>query len=98
MHEVRDAVTAGDWDKAAAASKELVDAVQRGDAKLASMPAGGASQGTTPTPMPVTSGGGTSEGSLPPTGSPDSVVPLTLLLLALGLTGLGLAVGKRVTR
>ena len=98
MHEVRDAVTAGDWDKAAAASRELVDAVKKGDAKLASLPAGGTSQAATPTTMPATAGSGTSEGSLPTTGSPDSTLPLTLLLLALVLTGLGLATRKGVTR
>jgi hypothetical protein len=83
MHEVRDALAASDWDKASAASKELLDAVQKGDAKIASMSSGG------------TSGGG---GDLPTTGNPDSSITIALVLLALGLTGVGLLARRRVIR
>jgi LPXTG-motif cell wall-anchored protein len=83
MHEVRDALAASDWDKASAASKELLDAVQKGDAKIASMSSGG------------TSGGGE---SLPTTGNPDNSITLALVSLALGLTGAGLLARRRAIR
>jgi hypothetical protein len=49
MHEVNDAIQAGDWTKAAAASNELVDTVKEADAMVS-----GASGGDS---LP-TSGGG----------------------------------------
>jgi hypothetical protein len=83
MHEVRDALAASDWDKASAASKELLDAVQKGDAKIANMASGG------------TSGGGE---SLPTTGNPDNSFTIAFVLIALGLTGAGLLSRRWVTR
>jgi hypothetical protein len=83
MHEVRDALAASDWDKASAASKELLDAVQKGDAKIASMASGG------------TSGGGE---SLPTTGNPDNSFTIAFVLIALGLSGAGLLARRWVTR
>jgi hypothetical protein len=83
MHEVRDALAASDWDKASAASRELLDAVQKGDAKIASMASGG------------TSGGG---GDLPTTGNPDNSFTMAFVLIALGLAGAGLLARRWVTR
>ncbi|MEA2572818.1 MAG: hypothetical protein QOH93_116 [Chloroflexia bacterium] len=88
MHEVRDAIGASDWAKASAASNELLDAVKKGDAKLASMTAGGAGETAT----------ATSGESLPTTGSPDNSMTIALVLLALVLSGMGLIARRRVTR
>ncbi|MDQ3930198.1 MAG: hypothetical protein M3328_13760 [Chloroflexota bacterium] len=107
MHEVRDAIAASDWAKASTASNELVDAVKRGDAKLASLPSGGAAEAAATPAMAATpaatavAGAGTTGGSgesLPTTGNPINYLALALFLLAVGLAAAGLAASRRVTR
>jgi len=78
MHEVRDAIAAADWTKAASAAEELEAAAKSAGTMMSS--------GSTSTPS--TTGGGT---TMPSTGTGD--LPLLLgglTLLALALTGAGL--------
>jgi hypothetical protein len=83
MHEVRDAIAAANWTKAASSAEELEAAVKSAVAMMNST-----STGPATSPPSTTSGGST---TMPTTGNSD--LPLFLgglTLLALALTGAGL--------
>jgi hypothetical protein len=93
MHEVRDALQAGDMEKAAEASKELQNAVKEADALIMGA-ATTSGESTT-----AGSGAGSGNSSLPTSGNPDFLTVAGLLSLAAALVvTMGTLLRRRAAR